>query len=644
MVKLTRIPENPILSPNPDEAWQHDGAFNGCVVFANGMYHMVYRALSSEKQQNGVNMQVSSIGYAQSQDGIHFSEQRVLISPTEDWEIYGCEDPRITFMDGKFYIFYTALSVYPFAAYGIRLAVAVTTDFKYIEKHPVTTFNSKAMGLFPEKINGKMAALLTMNTDSPPAKIALAVFDKEEDIWSPYYWEEWYENPNNHIVHLLRDVRDQVELGSPPVKTEAGWLVIYSYIKNYMSNNKTFGIEAVLLELENPTKIIGRTHVPLLTPEADYELKGVVKDVIFPSGALVKDDKLFVYYGAADTRVALATCDLKALVDELKAEADKSIPSLTTPSKKFVRYEDNPIIKPAMELDWQRFGTFNPAAVYLDGKVHIIYRGQSESGVSVFGYAASHDGIHIDEHLHAPVYVPREPFEKKEHGEGNSGCEDPRITVIGDKLYMTYTAFDGETPPRVAMTTISINDFLKKNWNWEKPQLISPPGVDDKDACIIKRVKGDGYIAFHRLGDVIWLDFLRDLEFPESKYLSGGIMAQARNGKWDNVKVGIAAPPLETEHGWLLLYHGVSKPGFIYKVGAMLLDYDDPRKILARTDEPILEPTESYEKQGQVPNVVFPCGAVIINGIIYLYYGGADTVIGVATMPLQALLDVLMGK
>jgi len=307
MVTLQRNPDNPILSPNPEHDWEHDGAFNGCVAFANGQYHMVYRAFSSPKQQNGVNMNVSSVGYAVSDDGVHFKDQRLLFGPTEDWEVYGVEDPRITFMDGKFYIFYTALSVYPFAAYGIRLAVAVTTDFKTFEKHPVTTFNSKAMGLFPEKINGKMAALLTMHTDLPPAKIALALFDHEEDIWSPYYWAEWYDNPNTHIIHLLRDVRDQVELGSPPIKTEDGWLVIYSYIKNYISNDKSFGIEAILLDLENPNKIIGRTEYPLIAPEKEYELKGIVPNVIFPSGALVKDDKLFVYYGAADTRVALAT-------------------------------------------------------------------------------------------------------------------------------------------------------------------------------------------------------------------------------------------------------------------------------------------------------------------------------------------------
>lgn len=644
MVQLQRHPDNPILQPNSDHDWEHDGAFNGCVAFANGQYHMVYRAFSSPKQQNGVNMNVSSVGYAVSDDGVHFKDQRLLFGPTEDWEVYGVEDPRITFMDGKFYIFYTALSVYPFAAYGIRLAVAVTTDFKTFEKHPVTTFNSKAMGLFPEKINGKMAALLTMHTDLPPAKISLALFDHEEEMWSPYYWAEWYDNPNTHIIHLLRDVRDQVELGAPPIKTDEGWLVIYSYIKNYISNDKSFGIEAILLDLENPNKIIGRTQSPLLAPEKDYEMKGVVPNVIFPSGALVKDDKLFVYYGAADTRVALATCDLKELLSDMKPKKDPTASqSIDQNVKKFSRFEGNPILKPAMELEWQKKGAFNPAAVYEGGKVHIVYRGQADDGTSVFGYATSLDGLHIDEHYHAPIYIPRENFEKPTH-PGNSGCEDPRITKIDDRFYMTYTAYDGTNPPRVALTSIAVKDFLERKWNWDKPKLISPPGVDDKDSCIIKRKNGQGFVAFHRLGNVIWLDFLRDLAFPQDKYLSGGIMAQAREDKWDNVKIGISCPPIETEHGLLLIYHGVSNPGNVYKVGAMLLDPDDPRKILGRTDEPLLEPETPYEKEGQVPNVVFPCGAVVINDTIYLYYGGADSVTGVATMSLTTLLDVLLGK
>jgi len=548
-------------------------------------------------------------------------------------------------MDGKFYIFYTALSEYPFKAFGIKLALAITRDFETFEKHPVTTFNSKAMALFPDKINGKMAALLTMHTDLPPAKIAVAEFENQDDIWSPVFWTHWYDNANNHIINLLRDIRDQVELGAPPIKTNRGWLVLYSYIKNYMSNNKTFGIEAVLLDIDNPRKVLGRSEAPLLIPQDKYELEGNVPNVVFPSGALVKDGKLIVYYGAADTSCAIATCDLNALLDDLKSDTnDFSMPVAPLDADKFVRFEDNPIITPILELDWQKRGTFNPAAVYEGGKVHLVYRAQGDDGTSVLGYASSNDGFHIDERLDSPIYVPREDFEKKIHSDGNSGCEDPRITKINDRFFMTYTAYDGVNPPRVALTSIAIDDFLNKNWEWEKPKLISPPGVDDKDACIVKRVKGDGYIAFHRLGDVIWMDKLRDLDFPEKKFLSGGIIAQARKDKWDNVKVGISAPPIESEHGWILLYHAVSNPGFAYKVGAMLLDYEDPKNILARTSEPVFEPEKPYELKGAVPNVVFPCGAVVIDDIIYMYYGGADSVIGVATMPLETLVKLLLGK
>lgn len=639
MTTLTRIPENPIVEPNPANDWEHDGAFNGCVTKVDGVYHMVYRAFSAPKQHHGVNMQVSSVGYAQSTDGIHFSEHKLLFGPEEDWEAYGVEDPRITYMDGKFYIFYTALSVYPFAAYGIKLAVAITRDFKTFEKYPVTTFNSKAMGLFPEKINGKVAALLTMHTDLPPAKIAYAEFDNEQDIWSPIFWTQWYENSNSHMLHLLRDMRDQVELGAPPVKTDKGWLVLYSYITSYMSNDKKFGVEAVLLDLENPRKIIGRTKEPILMPQDKYELEGVVPNIVFPSGALITDGKLFVYYGAADTRCAVAVCKLDDLLDDM--QPPQLTPQVPIDMKTFARYEGNPIMTPALELDWQKVAVFNPAAIYEDGKIHIVYRAQGIDGTSVFGYASSKDGFQIDENLDTPIYIPREPFEKKTHPQGNSGCEDPRMTRIDDRYYMTYTAYDGTNPPRVALTSIAVKDFLDKNWEWSTPKLISPPGVDDKDACIVKNTKGEGYLAFHRMGDVMWLDHLRDLDFPERKFLSGGIIAQARKDNWDNVKIGISAPPIETDQGWLLLYHSVCEPGFIYKVGVMLLDFNDPKKIIARSDSPIFEPEKPYELYGQVPNVVFPCGAILKDGIIFMYYGGADSVIGVATMPLQKVLETL---
>ncbi len=643
MVQLARSSENPIVNPNPNNEWEHDGAFNGCVAYHDGVYHMVYRALSTEKRQNGILMRVSTVGYATSTDGIHFGDHRMLFEPTEDWEVYGCEDPRITFLDGKFYIFYTALSVFPFAAYGIKTAVAVTTDFKTFQKHPVSTFNAKAMALFPEKIDGKFAALITINTDMPPAKICVALFDHEEDIWSPYFWQEWYDNVNAHTLHLLRDLRDQVELGSPPVKTKDGWFFIISYIENYLSNNKKFGIEGVLVDFTNPREVIKRNDHSLLNPDKDYERQGDVPNIVFPSGAIIKDEKLYVYYGAADTRVCLATCNLEELLASLKkVEKSPLIPPPQEPIQKHLkRYDGNPIIIPQLEKEWQAYGTFNPAAFYARDKFHIVYRAQAVNGTSVMGYAVSSDGFHIDENLDEPIYYPRETFEKKIHETGYSGCEDPRVTLVDDRYYMVYTAYDGVNPPRVAMTSISVDDFHKRNWNWDHAKLISPPAADDKDACVIKSKHDGKYLLFHRLGYEIWLDVRSDLSFENNNWLGGRTLAHPRADMWDNAKIGISSPPMETEHGWLLLYHGVSNPGSVYKVGAMLLDYKDPFTVLARTDEPIFEPEAEYEKVGVVPNVVFPCGSLIKDDAVYVYYGGADTVIGVATIPLKSLLEEL---
>lgn len=307
----------------------------------------------------------------------------------------------------------------------------------------------------------------------------------------------------------------------------------------------------------------------------------------------------------------------------------------------FVRYEKNPIIAPDPNVSWRSVATYNPAVIYLERKVHLLYRAQGKDKVSTLGYASSTDGFTFTDFSEKPVYTPREPYEMMTTPGWNSGCEDPRITKINGRLYLTYTAYDGANPPRVALSSISVSDFLEKKWSWSMPKLISPPGVDDKDCCIIEKAKGAGLVAFHRLGNVIWLDSLRDLNFPREKFLTGGIMAQARADFWDNVKIGIAGPPIETSRGWLLFYHAVSNPGFFYKIGAMLLDFDDPRIILMRSTRPLLEPEMPYEKEGQVKNIVFSCGAAVLGGTVFLYYGGGDTVVCLATMKLTDVLDSL---
>lgn len=303
MPSLRRSSENPILLPNKENAWESEAVFNGSVVKVGRTYHMLYRATSLPMDVAGTTLELSTIGHAKSKDGVHFGERKQLIVPEHEWEKYGCEDPRITKLDDTYYIFYTALSTYPFGADGIKVAVAKTKDLKKIdEKHLVTPFNAKAMALFPEKINGKYAAVLTAHTDRPPSKIALALFDREEDIWSEDYWRAWYAALDVHTLPLQRTGNDQVEVGAPPVKTKYGWLIIYSYIKNYFAaSGRVFGVEAALLDLKDSSKIIAHTYKPIFVPEDEYEEYGRIPHIVFPSGAVIEGKKLHIYYGATDT-------------------------------------------------------------------------------------------------------------------------------------------------------------------------------------------------------------------------------------------------------------------------------------------------------------------------------------------------------
>jgi predicted GH43/DUF377 family glycosyl hydrolase len=630
MPPVEREKQNPILKPNFEHPWEAVAAFNGSVAFDGEIYHMVYRAWSQEQDHLGQPMRLSSIGYAESRDGVNFTGHRQLFVPSEDWEKFGCEDPRVTLLDGTYYIFYTALSEYPFNANGIKVAVAVTRDFLNFEKHPVTPFNAKAMTLFPELINGQLTALLSVHTDLPPARVCLASFRRPEDLWSPAFWQQWYKDLEDHVLFVRRNDQDHVEVGAPPVKTKQGWLAVFSYIKDYFAPPPTFGVEAILLDLNNPFRIIGRTVEPILEPETDYERGGNVSDIVFPTGAVLQKTKLSIYYGAADTTTCLATLDINPLLKTMLVNGPPTI--------RLRRSSFNPIISPIAEHAWENKATFNPAAWY-DGKmVHLLYRAQGADNTSVLGYAASRDGLSISDRLNEPAYVPRADFEQKLVPGGNSGCEDPRLTQIGDTLYMCYTAYDGKNPPRVALTSISVDDFWQQHWeNWAAPKLISPPGQDDKDAALFpKKIKGQ-YAILHRLGQGICLDFSMDLNFGANKWLDGGHLFGPRDNSWDSVRIGIAAPPIETEVGWLLLYHGISHHTK-YRLGAALLDLKNPTKVLVRTDEPILEPELPYEKQGQVPQVVFPCGAVVMDGTLFVYYGAADTVVGAAHIKLEEIL------
>jgi len=207
---------------------------------------------------------------------------------------------------------------------------------------------------------------------------------------------------------------------------------------------------------------------------------------------------------------------------------------------------------------------------------------------------------------------------------------------------LTYVAFDGINPPRIALTSISAYDFLNRRWLWERPVLISPPGIVDKSAVIFPEKINGKYVIMHRIYPDILIDFVDNLNFDGTFWLKGEYKISPRPDKWDSRKIGAGAPPLKTKYGWLLIYQSVGEqdPGR-YKIGAMLLDLLDPTKVLYRSQSPILEPEETYENDGFKSGVIYPCGAVIIDDTLYVYYGGADSYVCVATAKLEDFLTEL---
>jgi predicted GH43/DUF377 family glycosyl hydrolase len=631
MFTLTRSPHNPILSPTKEHPWESAAAFNGCPILHNKKMHMVYRAMSEPELLREPHIRTSVIGRATSKDGIFFEDRAVFISNDQDYDKFGCEDPRVTKVGKTFYTFYTALGGYPFGADNIKIAVALSDDMKKVrEKHLVTPFNAKGMALLPEKINGKFAAILSVNTDLKPSDICYAEFENEEQIWSKEYWDEWYKNLDSHKISIRRLPEDHLEFGAPPVKTDKGWLLVYSHIQRYARPDVAFGVEVVLLDLKNPRKVIGRTKGPFMVPEAYYEHTGQVPHITFPTGALVRDGHLEIYYGAADTYCALATIPLDNLLKSITETEKKAI----------VRFPGNPIIAPRPGMLFEQMGTINPAAIDLGNKTHILYRAVAPGNVSTIGYATSSDGFSIDERTDKPIYFPRADFEKNPNSTVNYGCEDPRLIQIADRIYMTYTAYDGSVP-RVAISSISAKDFLARKWGgWSMPDLVTPQNIPNKDSSVLPEMVNGQYMIFHRVHESICVDFVPSLNFKTNKVNKCIEIISPRKGMWDGGKVGISTPPVKTPQGWLVLYHGVSW-STTYRVGAVLLDSEDPTIVRARTAIPLFEPQEEYERKGLIPNVVFPCGFVIRNGVGYLYYGGGDSVIGVATIKLKDLMRML---
>ena len=293
---------------------------------------------------------------------------------------------------------------------------------------------------------------------------------------------------------------------------------------------------------------------------------------------------------------------------------------------RLLRHPSNPILLPDPLSPWEARHVFNPSVIFHNHLFHMHYRAQGQDLISRIGYAVSQDGVSW-KRTPNPVLKPATERELQ-------GVEDPRITEIDGIFYMAYTAFSGIGPLEDALTPMfaKSNDLLA----WER---IGPlvQGENNKDHYLMPKKLKNRFVAFHRRLPDIWIAESEDLiNWPEESMKR--IMSPRPGSEWDSVSIGGNGPPIETEHGWLFFYHGYAEDR-IYRLGAALLDLEDPTVILNRPRDWILEPREQWELEGNVPNVVFSSANIRVGDQVWVYYGGADHAIGLATCDFDEIVD-----
>jgi predicted GH43/DUF377 family glycosyl hydrolase len=312
---------------------------------------------------------------------------------------------------------------------------------------------------------------------------------------------------------------------------------------------------------------------------------------------------------------------------------------------------------------------FNPGVVYDNGEFLMYER--AAGGLRPFqtsiGLLKSRDGVNFTVVSEKPV------FTGAMLGFPGGSVEDARVVKIGGVFYMCYAlqpyAFDcwptgiavpdyypehypqwkeNNTEPMITRSGIAVSE---DGINFKQLCYTTPPEIDDRDNALFPEKIGGRFALLRRPMQYvgakygtdmpgIWISYSGDLH----EWTTPELVATAENTSWEGLKIGAAASPLKNEKGWLLLYHGVDSHS-VYRVGAMLLDLDNPRKVIARTKVPVMEPEKYYEKVGLViNNTVFPTANLIHNGEIYIYYGCCDTSISLATVPVNDLLDYILNN
>lgn len=604
---------------------------------------------SSEKKENGEILQTLGVGnykssivilrkrkikkttslyLLKSKDGISFGKTKTVFHITRDNQK---EDAGaiaricLSHIGNDYYAFYTITGAKHISLQKARIATLKEWDATgtLVQKEEVAY-------LLPQKLkNGNYAAYFGTKDIS-------IGYSKDLETWrvsSEFILKQrpgFFDNNVISIVGLQENHR--------------GYLILYS-VKHRHENNALLQVGAALTSYDNPDHVIWRSEAPL------WELATEdTNAMVLGSAILDKEERIIVYVKTGDESV-LASAIPHPFSKKHLEEA-----------KQLKKFSENPIIEPVSEHAWESDATFNPA-VYFDGKkVNFLYRAVGNEGRSVLGYASSDDGVHVNERLSYPVYIPRYTFESAgkskpsipsplASGPGWGGCEDPKLSKIDDRLYMTYVAFDGWNNLSVALTSIRLEDFQAKKWQWDIPQVMAKPIRSERDgqmsniksACLLPQKINGKFVTFFRVFPDICINYRDELVFGEGKWLTIDDKISARPNFWDSLKISIGVTPIRTEYGWLVIYSGVDARDPRYKIGAMLLALDDPKTVLYRTNAPILVPDEWYENEGKA-GIAYPSGAAIIHNRLFVYYGGGDRVTCVATAEMDDLLHHLMSE
>ena len=343
MLKLKK--EGIILRPTKLE-FENDGVLNPACIKVGNNVHMFYRAV---KKGN-----ISTIGYCKLEGPLKVVERlkKPLLSKEFSYESKGLEDPRIVEIDGTYYMTYIG-----YDGKAVRIAYATSKDLKKFEKKGVISpeisydeaedhfrlckpglkdryflfeaYYKDRVGkdaliwdkdafLFPKKINGKFALVHRIMPD-----IQVIYFNRFKDLTLDY-WKKYLKNLCRYVILESKHWYETRNIGGgcPPIETPKGWLMIYHAVDD-MDVGRTYRAGAALLDKKDPTKVIGHLHEPLFSPEEKWEKKGVVGNVVFPTGTALFGKRLYIYYGAADKYIAAASVNLRELIDTLIKEGKK---------------------------------------------------------------------------------------------------------------------------------------------------------------------------------------------------------------------------------------------------------------------------------------------------------------------------------